>query len=502
MDVLEGDSLINNNQILLLLSNFRYLFKDLSNNSDVIIKELCIPSQSKHMIFPCDTIDLRKILFNRKIEFNEFVPLFSQNFANKFLKRYPIFLVIDNSKIDTDIFKNSSLYVIKESELDIRNSLVRITINDSFDSRVLKVVENIIKSLNENIECVVSNNIPGISSPDPKLSHSGVKKVAEKINIMKIMMEDNPEIPLRKIFESGLYKEIFNLAEIKDLQKDGIKMEQKTPYHKYNLLDHTVSVVKNLNQIMKNNKKNDKIRGLANLAATLHDFGKMKKSIQTIHPKDSERMQYIGHELESVKMADSILNFIGIEENDKNIVKKMIKLHMRPHGADKWRERGKRKFAEATKLDGCKDLWKYVFYHAQADEMSSNVDNYDPEKTKNIFSDFKNFIDNQRIIKVNKNWYNKFKKSQVVEPRAVPVIREDPEIKKGPKVMSPQYYRGMKVRDRRKGMVNPQEFGVVDCISDNIVSIIWNPDKKDKKRKEKFDMIEDTEILSLIVAEI
>ena len=502
---------MNNNQILLLLSNFRYLFKDLSINDGVIMEKLYSSLPSKHMIFPCDIIDLRKILFNRRIEFNKFVPLFSQVFAGKFLKRYSIFLVIDTSKIDTEVLKYGGLYVIKEPELDIRNSLVRIIINNSVKDNSFQIVKNILNNLKDNTECIISNSIPGISSPDPKLSYKGnISKMAEKFDIIKIMMEENPEISLRKIFENESYREIFNLSkEIEDLHPDGIKMNQKTPYHKYNLMDHTLGVLKNVNRIMKEKNENKNMRILMNLAALFHDFGKMKLGVQKLHPKYFDRMQYIGHERESAIIADNILKSFDIDENDRRIVSQITKLHMKPHQADKWTDRGKRNFLNIIekyeKESNIKDLWKYTFYFAEADEMSSNPDKYNPNRIKNIANDFKCFlkknIDSNKRNKMSNNWYNTVKKAQVVEPRAVPIIREDMEIVKGPKKMSPQYYKGMRVRDRRKGMVNPQEFGVVDSISDNIISIIWNPDKK-KKRKEKFDMVEDTEILSLIVAEI
>ena len=60
----------------------------------------------------------------------------------------------------------------------------------------------------------------------------------------------------------------------------------------------------------------------------------------------------------------------------------------------------------------------------------------------------------------------------------------------------------MIVRDRRKSVSQPQEYGRVDSIKDNKIKIIWNPDKKEKRREEIFDMIENTEILSLIVSEV
>lgn len=95
------------------------------------------------------------------------------------------------------------------------------------------------------------------------------------------------------------------------------------------------------------------------------------------------------------------------------------------------------------------------------------------------------------------NWYNKI--SQVLNTNYPE--KNDPEIVRGPKQAICPYHKGMRVRDRRKGMANPQEFGVVDSIKNNIMIIVWNPNKKNEK-KEKFNINEDSEKLALIVAEV
>lgn len=96
------------------------------------------------------------------------------------------------------------------------------------------------------------------------------------------------------------------------------------------------------------------------------------------------------------------------------------------------------------------------------------------------------------------NWYKKI--SQVLNMEYPE--KNDPEIVRGPKSAIVPYKEGVKVRDRRKGMANPQEFGIIDSLKDNIMTIIWNPDDKKKKREEKFDINEDSEKTALIVAEV
>jgi len=99
------------------------------------------------------------------------------------------------------------------------------------------------------------------------------------------------------------------------------------------------------------------------------------------------------------------------------------------------------------------------------------------------------------------NWYGAIKLSQTIDNGCLDKDL-DTEVHKGPKSIKSKYKKGMRVRDRRRGMVNPQNFGVVDSVMGNIVKIIWNPDDKNKRREEKFDVVEDTEKLSLIVAEV
>ena len=58
----------------------------------------------------------------------------------------------------------------------------------------------------------------------------------------------------------------------------------------------------------------------------------------------------------------------------------------------------------------------------------------------------------------------------------------------------------MEVRDRRRSISQPQQYGRVQSIKGNKVKFVW--DSHNKEKEEVFDMVEDTEILSLIISEI
>jgi len=100
------------------------------------------------------------------------------------------------------------------------------------------------------------------------------------------------------------------------------------------------------------------------------------------------------------------------------------------------------------------------------------------------------------------NWFKKIKISQVAPLSAEEINIKDPEVKEGPKAASPKYRIGMKVRDRRNSVSQPQNYGKVESIKGNKIKIVWNFDDKENRKEEIFDMIENTEILSMIVEEV
>jgi len=820
--------------ILSTLRKFRPLFSYVFDCPDKILREIAAILPSKQMVFPCDIIDLRIFLSKERIFFTNPIPIFSLRFAEKYLKEYSVFLMLDAQKIEVDNYKYGGIQLNLTDSIDISKLLLKIIVNEPVSIGSFDTVKKIVEELDIGVECLVSNSIPGISFPSPKLSITTKKKEykvsqiitnselsltskeknifeflqqvkkdhnlniqmrvaggwvrdkllgkksddidiaidmpgynfaklvaddAVKYNIsndskaykvsleksadpttiepsdnlmvgatslfgqkiefipmrteyypdknsrqpsikmtrdpredvkrrdltinalyynidtgkvddfvegkkdlgldnsgeiilrtpdepyktfhedplrllrvlrfhsrypnsiiepsiikamkeetiqesytkkvateragpelMKMLAGEDPVDSLRLLFDTGLYKTVFKVPYMENINEKGIHMDQQTPYHKYNLLNHTLEVVKNLNKIMKDNGESDYMRGLMNVSALFHDFGKMQKGIQQLHPKNPGQMQYIGHEKASSKMADQILKSIGVGKDDRDIVNQVISSHMRHLDADKWGPKGKGKFLRDTRMHGKdkehKDLWKYIFYHAKADSMSSQPDNFDVQKNQKVFDDFSNFVesphgafrgtvingtdiisifgttlspqtgyikevldkvkelqdtgnidmtfvtlpegDNKALalekskkqaieavkqiapiiiekykeITMGQNWFKKVKKSQIVLPMAFPVKEDDPEIVKGPNEAHPQYYIGMIVRDRRKGVANPQEYGKVEDIKDNKIKIVWNPNDKDKKRERIFDVIEDTAALSLIVAEV
>lgn len=815
----EGHSL-NQNNILSYLKKIRSLFSYVVDCPDKLLKDLVSIIPSRHMIFPCDIIDLRNFLIKDRVVSSNPMLLFSNQFAEKYLKDYSLFLVLDASKIEVENYKYGGLQINFCEELDITKLIVRIIVNEPAAAGSFDHVKNIVQEFGLGVECLVSNSVPGISYPNKRLSRTIVPKTAERIiskksdlplspkekNIFEFLrqvkkdnglniqmrvaggwvrdkllgqesddidiavnmpgydfaqlvakeavrhnvsndakayrvsleksanpddigmanddlmvgsvilfgqkiefvpmrtehypdpnsrqpqitttddpmedvkrrdltinaiyynidtgqindyvggvrdlglegegkiilrtpdetkktyMEDplrllralrfhskysnsvlDPEIveamsdpaiqdayskkvateragpeimkmmagdpvnSLRVLFESGLYTTVFKVPEMEDLNEQGVQMDQQTPWHKHNLMNHILEVIKNMNQISKDNGDDDYKRGLMNLAGLFHDFGKMKKDIQKPHPKNKGQMQYIGHEQASYKMCDAILKSIGVGKDDRDIVNQIVRLHMRPHDADKWGPKGIGKFIRETIMHGKdeehKNLVEDILLFNKADEMSSQPDNFDEEKWQSKYDKIMNFrnspsgsfkgtvlngndimalfpqlkpasgfikevldyvkelqdtnqidvsgdinaakqqatvmvqqispqiIEKYKENRMGSNWFKKVKVSQVA-PLNGDESDDDPEVKKGPKKALPKYYRGMRVRDRRRSVSQPQGYGKVQQIDGDKMKIVWNPGSKEDRKEEIFDMVQDTAILSMIVAEV
>jgi tRNA nucleotidyltransferase/poly(A) polymerase len=835
---------VDRNLILSVLQKFRPLFSYVVDAPDKLLSELAAIIPSRHMVFPCDIIDLRLFLSKEKISFFNPLPVFSLRFAEKYLKEYSVFMVLDTHAIKADTYSYGGIQLNLTDSLDISNSLLRIIVNEPAAEGSFDQVKQIVEDLGVGVECLVSNSVPGISSPsqklsivhkkkykfsqtteisltpdeqkifehlkdvvppgvqmrvaggwirdkllgkesddidiavnmpgyelarmiagdkahqvsleksadpneiksnddmnvgavylqgqkiefvpmrtehypdeesrqpsikltndpredvkrrdltinalyynirngqiedyvngradlgldengkpggpiylrtpdepmktfhedplrllrvlrfharypnsvvdpsiieamqDPDIQESYMKKVAPERagpEIRKMMETDNPVSAIKLFLESGLYQVAFGLKDADNLHEDRLRMDQRSPWHQENLLNHTIKVVENLQEILPpgTDEETRRKKSLTMLAGMLHDFGKMDLSIQTLkknNPAFEGHTQYIGHENASERMTLKILNDIGTTKEEKNFVGTLVGAHMMPHKANEWMnakktQKGMGQLIEKLKIKGkggSDDMFEYAFYHAQADAQAGkndfNQEEFDQgrEHFRQYYEDpaivftrtqgpvirgdvVKSIFDNlvttkgvnviptlindtvqhliqmqytrkidmsfaslpegderqaamqnsqndamnkaksfmygnyQKYLKpqeevnaMGKNWFKKATTSPPLsELRSVPTDYDnDPEVKKGPAEARPKYYKGMKVRDRRKGIINPQEYGVVDTVRGNQVKIIWDPDSKEKKREEIFDMIEDTEILSLIVAEV
>lgn len=213
-----------------------------------------------------------------------------------------------------------------------------------------------------------------------ELKESYVKKVSPeraRKEIEKIVTGKNPADAIRVLFSTNLYIPVFGHPSLNNFKN--ISMNQGNPHHAYNLLEHTVHVVKNLNDMLLDAGASDKERMISILAAIFHDFGKMDPGVAVPSKNDPSKTSYPGHEDISASMVEDILKRMGFG-NERFLVQKIVQLHMRPHGEmETPKSIGKflREFDSISFPDDLKSkLWKLTYLHSIADSMSKGAIDY------------------------------------------------------------------------------------------------------------------------------
>jgi len=241
---------------------------------------------------------------------------------------------------------------------------------------------------------------------DPRIQESYKLKVSPERagpELMGMMKGSDPSSALRLLLDTDLYKSVFKVPGMDKTL--GLKIDQQNEHHKLDLMNHTLSVVDNLNKIMKENGENDNTRALMNFAALFHDFGKMHPEGRQPHPTKPNQMQYLKHEDVSAQLADEILKSIGVGENERKFVNRVVSMHMRPH-TDSWTPKSMGKFIRDSIIPGQEsndNIWKYVLYHGMADSMSKGSDDWhdDVNLKKQHMEGFQNYITNRQQMPVN-----------------------------------------------------------------------------------------------------
>lgn len=218
---------------------------------------------------------------------------------------------------------------------------------------------------------------------NPDVHKAYLDKVAPeraRKELEKLVLGKRPADAVRHFFSSGLYLPVFHHNKLYGFNP--IHMDQNNPKHQYNLLEHTVHVVKNLNDMLIDAGVSDKERLLAVMAAIFHDFGKMDPNIVKPSRSVPGASSYPGHENVSAELAADILKRLGFG-NERELVSKIVQEHMRPHGEmESPKSIGKflRDFESMNIGDDSKSrLWWLTFMHSIADSMSKGGINYDEE---------------------------------------------------------------------------------------------------------------------------
>jgi len=194
---------------------------------------------------------------------------------------------------------------------------------------------------------------------------------------VKKMMEGPQAVEAAEVLlNTKLYKKVFDVPE----EWEDISMDQQNPYHNFNLMEHTLSVMKNYNDIAKEKGIDGSERGLMLLSTLLHDFGKMspdirkpkldkKTNLPTMFDRNGEQVErrtYLMHEKEGAEFAKKVMTQMGFAPDEKKFVSTIIRHHMTPSNFDKsMKDKSMGRFLNETG-----DLFDKIMDHSVADALS------------------------------------------------------------------------------------------------------------------------------------
>ena len=140
------------------------------------------------------------------------------------------------------------------------------------------------------------------------------------------MMGGSPTPEQKKFGAEATYEELeAGIPEVAAMKG----FDQRSDYHSLTLDKHTKKLGSNLEADEFVKGLPEKQRNLLLLAGKTHDLGKASPDGQQVHPKDSEKRQYVGHEGESERMLRELLpKHFELSTEEIDFVAKMAGLHV------------------------------------------------------------------------------------------------------------------------------------------------------------------------------
>jgi tRNA nucleotidyltransferase/poly(A) polymerase len=235
----------------------------------------------------------------------DFVNLRDESYGDS---RIPTMTLSDDPKVDAlrrDLTINAMFYNVNTGQVedyvgglkDLQSMVLRTPLDPKktfMDDplRMLRVFRFYSRYPNANIDEGTLN-----AMRDPDVHNAYRSKVAPERagpEIIKMFGAERPAAAIRAMFATGLDAAIFDAEETRNLLP--LNMDQRNRHHKFNLLEHTLRVVENLDKLMKqrNVSKKDRINML--MAAVFHDYGKAHPEIGKPKEHDPGEYTYVGHE--------------------------------------------------------------------------------------------------------------------------------------------------------------------------------------------------------------
>jgi poly(A) polymerase len=207
------------------------------------------------------------------------------------------------------------------------------------------------------------------------------ERTAEELK--KIMMGEQPEKAIGLMYEVGLLQKLLMLPE----GFQPLNMDQKNKHHKMTVVNHTLKVLKNVNQLAKEFKLDDSQRMTLNFSALFHDIGKLDPRSHLERPDgtrgyfgDPNNPNSITHQQSSQEHWGRFATALKFSTDETSAIGDMVLNHMNPH--DHVETSNTPTDKQLRKYIRTNPSWVFQYIHAIADASSKdeNEDQTDAQR--------------------------------------------------------------------------------------------------------------------------
>lgn len=189
---------------------------------------------------------------------------------------------------------------------DIERKLIKCVgvAEERFGEDALRILRAVRFSAQLGFE-IENDTMKAIEKLAPTLEKISAERI--RVEMEKLIVSNHPD-KLITAYKSGITKVIF--PEFDKM----MECPQNTPYHKYNVGEHTIKVMENV----ENTKE-------MRWAALLHDIGKPQAI--TYDKKDPERMHFYGHAHVGAEIAQKIMRRLKMDNKTIKFVTRLVYCH-------------------------------------------------------------------------------------------------------------------------------------------------------------------------------
>lgn len=232
--------------------------------------------------------------------------------------------------------------------------------NSQIDPEVLTAMQN------EDVQHQIVRRLYGDES-------MGIVPERTSEELKKIMIGEQPEKAMQLMYKTGLLQKLLMLPQ----EFQPLHMDQKNKHHSMTVIDHTMKVLGNVNNLAKEFKLDDKQRMTLNFSALFHDIGKLDPRSHANKP-DGTRGYYgdrnnpnaITHQQSSQEHWSRFANALKFSTDETNTIGDMVLNHMNPHDHVETNEKPSDK--QLRKYIRTNPSWVFQYIHAMADASSKD----------------------------------------------------------------------------------------------------------------------------------